>query len=1096
MEGGLDMANTLKLPNRVETEKMRDNNAEGRFVLPDDITVVGKNDRYEVFSDMYVDKGGEGVIYMARRLSDNGRVAAKIYDEPAVGSADEENREHTLTFLRAHSSDPNSNILPLLDNAVADIQVRENATRKFQIDFMPYCEEGAAKAADYKTLREFIIPQMLEAINLMHNSDLVHRDIKPDNILKYGDKYVLSDFGLTCKLIEVLQDEELVFYTVLGRGTQGYVAPEVAGRNQAYKASDYFSLGATIATLYNKGRHIYQSYIDGGQNYQLNYWMDNFRFPLNCPDHERDLQLLVDALTWSQPRDRVGYEEVQEWLKPNGPETFMKKYRDKGRSGKIVSYTFGKAEYTNIPMLIAAFASDWDNAKKHLYDDNIADTFRDHQEFRSLLKELVDNDNKREKTNLNLAKTLFYMNERLLSLPSPIYWKGKTFWQISEISAKIKEKKVTEEEISTLLSSGYLRWKLEQSGGEGAEGRLEIVNRLMQINQMHPKLVYYITMYELVEDKSANEFHGAKTPDELFQVISEARDHRVFYNSCLRDRIDYELLAFLYILGYRKDVIDIADKYESGDQKFFYRYEDIESLYVLFERICENKTAVREHYYYFGPHSHLYWLQQNLHLYKCHSLNAEKLLKSIKEVKISNEMVITDVLKAFLKLDGFEKNLFRMFQKNILLAKWGLKRGDGTWQNTSDSIDAFYLRRFCRSHVPLGHYKKMYPAAEASSYTFRGDIANVKSDMAKIISAAREEAEELLKKTIEDVKELKENNKEYDEKTKRHRRAMRVLCILALPLLFGSPFLSKYLLTRFGVEPPLWQTSLGAISFYSIGVYMLLRLHRIQLRLGYIEEINVSLGEVDRIVESLRDKDKYLKDVAIDEDLAKAETAAASAESPGERIATAVANKPDVENDAVEKYFAEVENDIAKNRSVSLVRDIGAEISGHLKTADSHAQPGGKNLGIANACSYITSLSFLCITLLTAVNMYRVENAVMLIRDALYRCGNFYKNGWNILWLGTIFHGLEGRLEGSHAFFAAASVLITLAAIVPFQFFEREELKNFEPPKFIISLSILTIAALISVFLLPIIGVILTYVLAAIPAYIVVGIVVVAIKKW
>src|ERR1041385_1678473 len=89
---------------------------------------------------------------------------------------------------------------------------------------------------------------MAEAVQFAHERGVLHRDLKPGNVLfdEAGRPYV-SDFGLA-KLAGA--DSDLT-RSVDFLGTPHYVAPEVAARSarQATTASDVYSLGAILYEL-------------------------------------------------------------------------------------------------------------------------------------------------------------------------------------------------------------------------------------------------------------------------------------------------------------------------------------------------------------------------------------------------------------------------------------------------------------------------------------------------------------------------------------------------------------------------------------------------------------------------------------------------------------------------------------------------------------------------------------------------------------------------------------------------------------------------------------------------------------------------------
>lgn len=94
-----------------------------------------------------------------------------------------------------------------------------------------------------------IVNAILKGMSYLHeNKNFLHRDIKPQNILRFKDgNYKLSDFGL----VKNLNKDSLLktqFGTVMG--TEKYMAPEIADGSTEYsKRSDIFSIGVLIEEL-------------------------------------------------------------------------------------------------------------------------------------------------------------------------------------------------------------------------------------------------------------------------------------------------------------------------------------------------------------------------------------------------------------------------------------------------------------------------------------------------------------------------------------------------------------------------------------------------------------------------------------------------------------------------------------------------------------------------------------------------------------------------------------------------------------------------------------------------------------------------------
>ncbi|WP_328854012.1 serine/threonine protein kinase [Microbispora hainanensis] len=84
--------------------------------------------------------------------------------------------------------------------------------------------------------------RVLAALRVAHANGVLHRDVKPDNVLLADDgRVVLTDFG-----IAAMEDDSPVTRTGMLIGTPAFIAPERAAGRQAQRASDLWSLGVTL----------------------------------------------------------------------------------------------------------------------------------------------------------------------------------------------------------------------------------------------------------------------------------------------------------------------------------------------------------------------------------------------------------------------------------------------------------------------------------------------------------------------------------------------------------------------------------------------------------------------------------------------------------------------------------------------------------------------------------------------------------------------------------------------------------------------------------------------------------------------------------
>ena len=198
-------------------------------------------DRYAI--DRELGQGGMATVYLAQDLKHRRRVAVKVLrpDLAATLGSDRFFREIEVAAQLQHP-----HILPLLDSGEAD---------GFLYYVMPFIDgeslrERLARQGELPVNEAVrILSEVVDALAAAHAAGVVHRDIKPDNVMLSGRHALVMDFGVAKAVSEATGRNQLTTAGV-ALGTPAYMAPEQAAADPHLDHRvDIYAVGALAYEL-------------------------------------------------------------------------------------------------------------------------------------------------------------------------------------------------------------------------------------------------------------------------------------------------------------------------------------------------------------------------------------------------------------------------------------------------------------------------------------------------------------------------------------------------------------------------------------------------------------------------------------------------------------------------------------------------------------------------------------------------------------------------------------------------------------------------------------------------------------------------------
>jgi TolB-like protein/Tfp pilus assembly protein PilF len=258
-----------------------------------------------------IGRGGQGVVFRARQKSLNRTVALKVISLGQWAS-----KAHLKRFrleAKAAASLEHPGIVPIHEVG------ERGGSCYFSMQFIEGGQLDEVARREPMPIRRGaeLIAKVARTVHYAHEHGILHRDIKPGNILldAKGEPH-LTDFGLA----RLLETESTVTRTLEVLGTPSYMAPEQAvGNNAAVsKATDVYGLGAVLYQLLTG-----QPPFAGGTTYEtIKLVLDTEpRQPrLLNPKIDRDLSTICLKCLEKDPKRRYSSalalaEDLERWLR-------------------------------------------------------------------------------------------------------------------------------------------------------------------------------------------------------------------------------------------------------------------------------------------------------------------------------------------------------------------------------------------------------------------------------------------------------------------------------------------------------------------------------------------------------------------------------------------------------------------------------------------------------------------------------------------------------------------------------------------------------------------------------------------------------------
>lgn len=441
--------------------------------------------------------------------------------------------------------------------------------KSFPYEIIPYYKNGSlqGRTFTYEQLKNGVIPALNEGLRVLHENGIIHKDLKPSNIMlaDNGRDVVIIDFGIS----SIREDGNTIVVTRTGM-TPEYSAPETF-KNLFLSESDYYSLGVTLYELYC-GHTPYARMTPD----EIEQFVSVQKLPLPA-EMDDELKVLISALTYPDitnrknklnPNRRWGYEEILKWCVGIKQPVPGEMTGEAVMNGDIRPYKFLGETYTDKKKLLKALTDHWEEGKKQLFRGLLSAYFKgfDAETAGFCLDAEAEADGGDE--DIIFFKTLYKIDPAMITF----LWKGKQYKDVAELGNEFLETLWKKDPsmnsfVDELLEKGVLSQYVlcmsdEDTQKVSALKALESSHRAFADDSRQKSLNYYLLAYMLSGRKAfrirGTEFSSIK---ELMYSLKAAleKSYEDFEKLChelidIKGRLDPQFEGWLLALGKKEEL--------------------------------------------------------------------------------------------------------------------------------------------------------------------------------------------------------------------------------------------------------------------------------------------------------------------------------------------------------------------------------------------------------------------------------------------------------------------------------------------------------------------------------------------------------------